>query len=318
MKTISIVIPCYNEADCIKLVYNELNKIFSSQLSQYQMQVIFVDDGSRDHTMREIKDLAEQEGEEKVKYISFSRNFGKEAAIYAGLEYAKGDYVAVMDADLQHPPALLIEMVYCMEKEDVDCVGAKRVARNGDSFVRKVFSNVFFTVFNRITGMNFVQGMTDYRLMKQKVVASILSLQERERFTKGIYSWIGFHIKWIEYKDVERKAGESKWHVMSLWNYALSGLIAFAVAPLRGIIWMGMLGVLVSVIYGIQLFVHSVTGARPWQDTTTIIFLLLFFGSMIITILGVIGEYLARIYLEVKKRPIYISRESNIIGEKLI
>ena len=166
--------------------------------------------------------------------------------------------------------------------------------------------------------MNFVQGMTDYRLMKQKVVASILSLQERERFTKGIYSWIGFHIKWIEYKDVERKAGESKWYVRSLWNYALSGVIAFAVAPLRGIIWMGMLGVLVSVIYGIQLFVHLVTGARPWQDTTTIILLLLFLGSVIITILGVIGEYLARIYLEVKKRLIYISRESNIIGEKFI
>jgi glycosyltransferase involved in cell wall biosynthesis len=217
-----------------------------------------------------------------------------------------------MDADLQHPPALLIEMFRLLESGEYDCAGARRVDRQGESRIKSFFSSRFYNVINWVTGMHLVPGMTDYRLMRREVVEAIVSMREKERFTKGIYSWIGFRTKWIEYRNVERAAGESKWSMKGLWNYAKSGFIAFAVAPLRGVIYLGMITVLVAFIYAVRVLVQAFSGARVWQDTTTIILLLLFFSGVIITILGIIGEYIARVYLEVKNRPIYITRETNI------
>ena len=316
MEKINIIIPCYNEADCIELIFQKLTEVFEQLQDKYEWSVIYVDDGSEDATLKNIKQLMYSYGADKVEYISFARNFGKEAAAYAGLEKSTGDYVAIMDADLQHPPELLIRMIDILENEAYDCAAARRVSRNGEPPIRSAFSKSFYHAINWATGMHLVQGMTDYRLMKRSVVNAIVSLKERERFIKGIYSWVGFRTKWIEYENVERAAGNSKWSFGSLWNYAKSGIIAFALTPLRGVIWMGMLVVLFSLLYGIILLVTSFSGYREWRDTTTIILLLLFLGGVIITILGIIGEYLARIYMEVKNRPIYISKETNIKNEK--
>ena len=312
MKKIEIVIPCFNEAECISLLYQELDGLFCENLSDYKWSVIFVDDGSVDQTMDEIKKLEGRYGAEKIRYISFARNFGKEAAVFAGLEKSTGDYVALMDADLQHPPELLVQMAQILESGEYDCAAARRVSRNGEPPIRSIFSRAFYHVINWATGMHLVPGMTDYRLMKRSVVEAVVSLRERERFIKGIYSWVGFSTKWIEYENVERAAGKSKWSFTGLWNYAKSGFIAFAVTPLRGVIWLGMIVVLLAFVYGVTVLSSSLSGVRVWKDTTTIILLMLFLGGVIITILGVIGEYLARIYLEVKDRPIYIEKETNI------
>lgn len=314
MKHIEAIAPCYNEEECIRPFYNEMRRVFQD-MEDYTFSILYIDDGSSDGTLTEIKALANEVGEEIVRYVSFSRNFGKEAALYAGLNNCEGDLIAVMDVDLQHPPALLKDMVEAID-EGYDCAGARRVSRNGEPVIRSMLSKGFYYFIDWMTGMNLVPGMTDYRLMKKKAVDAIVSIPERERFTKGLYSWIGFKTKWIEYQNVERINGTSKWTVLGLWNYAKSGYIAFAVAPLRGVIYLGMLVTLMSLIYGVQIWMASVSGVRRWQDTTTIILLLLFIGGTIITTLGIIGEYLARIYMEAKKRPIYIEKESNVRGKE--
>lgn len=312
MKKIEIIIPCYNEEKCINLIFDVLNKLFMERLSAYSWSLIYVDDGSTDGTLSKIKDLVSEYGTDRVKYISFARNFGKEAAVFAGLEKSTGDYVALMDADLQHPPELLVQMAQILESGEYDCAAARRISRNGEPPIRSMFSRAFYHVINWATGMHLVPGMTDYRLMRRSVVEAVVSLRERERFIKGIYSWVGFNTKWIEYENVERAAGKSKWSFTGLWNYAKSGFIAFAVTPLRGVIWLGMIVVLLAFAYGVTVLSSSLSGVRVWKDTTTIILLMLFLGGVIITILGVIGEYLARIYMEVKDRPIYIEKESNL------
>ena len=311
MKKIDIVIPCFNESKCVELIYNALEELFSESLKNYAWSVLYIDDGSQDDTLERIVKLSES-GKENVRYISFARNFGKESAIYAGLENAEGDYIALMDADLQHPPKLLIDMLYAIEQEGYDCATARRIKREEESRIRNFFSNAFYRTINWATGMKLAPGMTDYRLMKKQVAEAIVSMREHERFIKGIYSWIGFESKWVEYENVERVEGSSKWNYKGLWNYAKTGIIAFAVAPLRAVIYMGFLVLLVSLIYGVRLYIMSITGARPWQDTTTIILLLLFLGGTIIFLLGIIGEYLARIYMEVKNRPIYVVRRSKL------
>lgn len=312
MKKIDIVIPCYNEKECVKLIYERISSIFYNRLPLYSFSVIFIDDGSSDGTISAIKSLIKENGDEQIKFISFARNFGKEAAVYAGLENCDADYVALMDADLQHPPELLIEMLSILENEDYDCVGARRVSRRGEPPIRSVFAKTFYHAINWATGISLVPGMTDYRLMKRNVVDAIVSLKEHERFIKGIYSWVGFKTKWIDYENVERVAGTTKWSFTGLLDYAKSGIIAFAVTPLRGVIWLGMIVVFLSALYGIWVLVNMAIGIRVWEDTTTIILLVLFIGGIIITILGVIGEYLARIYMEVKDRPIYIEKDTNI------
>lgn len=309
-KHIEVIVPCYNEQECIRPFYEELHKVFAG-MENYTFSILFVDDGSTDNTLNEIRLLSVETGADVIRYVSFSRNFGKEAALYAGLSNCKGDLVAVMDVDLQHPPKLLMEMTAVLE-EGYDCAGARRVSRKGEPFIRSMLSGCFYHVINAMTGMKLVPGMTDYRLMTDQVAAIIVSMQERERFTKGLYAWIGFRTKWIEYVNVERINGISKWSIRGLWNYARNGFIAFAVAPLRGVIYLGLIVVFVSFIYGLQVLTAAYGGARKWEDTTTIILLLLFLGGVVITTLGVIGEYLARIYLEAKHRPIYIEKCTNI------
>lgn len=317
MRQIIVIVPCYEEAGCIRLLYEQLEDVFENSLKgAYSYKILFVNDGSRDKTLQEIKDLEKSCNNGCIKYLSFARNFGKEAALYAGFETAindpEVDYIAVMDADLQHPPHLLIEMVDAIENKGYDCAGARRVSRKGEGKIKSFLSGMFYRVINYVTAMHLVPGMTDYRLMKRQVVEAIVSMHERERFTKGIYSWIGFDTLWIDYENVERAAGESKWSVRGLWNYAKSGFIAFAVTPLRGVVYLGMCTVLVAFIYAIMLLNETLSGRRVWQDTTTIILLLLFFFGVVITILGIIGEYIARVYMEVKGRPIYIVKETNI------
>lgn len=313
-KNIDVVVPCYNEQGCIRSFYDELNKAIAN-MEDITFSILYVDDGSTDTTLDELRRLSEDVGRTKVRYISFSRNFGKEAALYAGLSKCKGDYIAVMDVDLQHPPSLLIDMLNAIEQEGYDCAGARRVSRKGEPFLRSMLSKGFYHLMNWMAGIQLVPGMTDYRLMKYEVAQAIVSMPERERFTKGLYTWIGFKTKWIEYVNVERVNGTSKWTIKGLLSYAKSGFISFAVAPLRGVVYLGMLVVLLAFIYAMKLLYSVNSGAREWQDTTTIIFLMLFLGGVTITVLGAIGEYIARIYMEAKGRPIYIEKETNIGDE---
>jgi len=315
MKHIEIIVPCKNEEKCIDMFVDAIKETFDS-MKDVSFSILFIDDGSTDKTMDKIRSQAKICGSDVIRYISFSRNFGKESALYAGMSNCKGDYIAIMDADLQHPPKLLPKMLEAIEKEGYDCAGARRVSRKGEPVIRSAFSKSFYYVINWATGMNLVPGMTDYRLMRMDVVKSICLLTERERFIKGIYSWVGYKTKWIEYENVERAAGETKWSMRGLFNYAKSGFIAFATAPLRGVIYLGIFTVLISLIYAIHVYINIRMGLREWTDSVTIIMLLLFIGGVLIAILGVIGEYLARIYMEVKDRPIYISRESNVDKDK--
>ncbi len=316
-KQIELIVPCYNEEKCIGLFYNRIKEVFAD-MPGFDFIITYIDDGSKDHTMEEIKKVVSQSKAGKVQYISLSRNFGKEAALYAGLSNCTGDYVAVLDADLQHPPELLKEMVAAIEEEKYDCASARRVSRKGEPVIRSLFSRAFYHIINHLTVIDLMPGSTDYRLMKREVVESIVSMTEKERFTKGIYAWVGYKNKWIEYENVERIAGKTTWNFWGLVRYAYSGFIAFATTPLRGVIYMGMLVVFISLIYAIRIYIGAL--GTPFDARTgysTIIILILFFGGVIITILGMIGEYLARIYMEVKNRPIYLARETNIGQENV-
>ncbi len=319
MKTIEIIVPCYNEEKCVELFYNRIKEVFV-ELSEYAYIITYIDDGSRDNTLEEIKKIEQRSKKEggKVQYISFSRNFGKEAAIYAGLSRSIGDLVTIMDADLQHPPELLVKMVAAIVEEGYDCATARRVSRKGEPLIRSVFSKAFYRIISKVTAIELVPGSTDYRLMKRKVVEAIVSMQEYERFTKGLYAWAGFKNKWIEYKNVERAAGKTKWSFWGLLRYAYSGFISFATTPLRGVVYLGMITVLIAIIGAVYIFFGALhSGADERTGYASIMIMLLFLGGVIIFILGMIGEYLARIYMEVKRRPIYFERESSI-REKVV
>ncbi len=315
MKKIEMIVPCCNEEDCIVLFYDKIKEVFESQMAQYDFGILFVDDGSKDRTLEKVKELADREGNDKVQYISFSRNFGKESAIYVGLTNSTGEYVVVMDADLQHPPALLPDMLKAIEEDGYDSCAAQRTNRKGEPIVKSFFSRAFYHIINRMTVIDLVPGGTDYRMMTRQMADAVVSLAERERFTKGIYAWVGFKTKWIPYENVARIAGKSKWSFANLFNYAGSGIIAFATTPLRGAIWMGMIIVAVAAIYAVYTATNVLMYPEQSTGRATIILIMLFLGGVIITILGMIGEYLARIYMEVKQRPIYIVKESNLKKE---
>lgn len=309
-KTIELIVPCYNEEECIGIFYNRIGEVFA-QIREYEYIITYIDDGSKDNTIDEIKKIvAKASG--KVRYISFSRNFGKEAAMYAGFLESVGDYVACLDVDLQHPPELLKEMIIAIE-EGYDCASAKRVNRAGEPPIRSFFSNLFYKIINHVTAVELVPGSTDYRLMKREVVDAIISMPEYERFTKGIYAWVGFKNKWIEYENVERVAGETTWNFGGLLRYAYSGFVAFATTPLRSVVWLGVLIVLISICYAIYVFIGALNSPIEGRNGfSTLLLVMLFLGGVIISILGMIGEYLARIYMEVKRRPLFFIRESNI------
>lgn len=316
-KYIELIVPCYNEEKCVSIFYDRIKQVFS-EMTGYDFIITYIDDGSKDHTMDEIKKVVARADAGRVQYISLSRNFGKESAIYAGLSKCTGDYVAILDADLQHPPELLKQMLVAIEEEGYDCASARRVSRKGEPFIRSMFSRAFYHIINHITVIDLVPGSTDYRLMKRSVVEAIVSMTERERFTKGIYAWVGFKNKWIEYENVERAAGKTTWNFWGLVRYAYSGFLAFATTPLRGVIYLGMIIVVISIVFAINIYLSALK--TPYSQRTgyaSIMILMLFLGGVIITILGMIGEYMARIYMEVKNRPIYFARETNIGQEKV-
>lgn len=309
LKTIEIIIPCYNEEACISLIYAEICAVFC-KIKTYDFHIIFVDDGSRDGTLIEIKKVY-QNAAGKVDFVSLARNFGKESAIYAGLSQCRGEYAILMDADLQHPPALIPQMILALE-EGYDCCAAKRISRKGEGIIRSACANGFYAIMNRVCGIALVPGATDYRMMKKEVVSAILSLEERERFTKGVYSWIGFKTKWIGYENVERAAGITKWSFRGLIKYALNGFMAYATTPLRGAVYLGMFVTVMAFIYAVYIFVSAWENQGERTGWASLLIIMLFLGGIIISLLGVIGEYLARIYLEVKKRPLFIARENSL------
>lgn len=313
MKHIEIVVPCYNEEACVAPLFEAVERVFAG-IKDHEWSILYVNDGSRDGTLDELKRLKEVKGD-RVQYISFARNFGKESAIYAGLSNSTGDLVVLMDADLQHPPELIPEFIKGIE-EGYDCCGACRVSRKGEPLIRSAMSRMFYGIINRVTSMHLVQGGSDYRMMTRQMVKSILLLTERERFTKGIMSWVGFETKWIPYENVERYAGKTKWSFFGLVRYAWSGFIAFATTPLRAVTWLGSIIVLAAVAFAIYTFIDALNHPEQRTGYATIILMLLFLGGIIITILGVIGEYIARIYMELKHRPIYIEKINTVKERK--
>ena len=307
MEKISIVVPAYNEEESIPYFYEEINKEFK-ELKQ-ELELIFVDDGSKDKTLDVIKGLTK---DKRVKYISFSRNFGKEAAMWAGLNASTGDYVTIMDSDLQDPPSLLKEMIRLIKEEGYDIVGTRRVTRKGEPVIRSFFARMFYKIINKMSKVEMVDGARDFRLMTRQVVNSVLSLKEYNRYSKGLFSFVGFKTKWLEYENIQRVAGETKWCFWKLLLYAIDGIVAFTTIPLTIAIAIGFIFCLIAFIMIIVVIVKTLAFGDPttgWPSLACIIFMV---SGIQLLCIGVIGEYLSKMYLEVKNRPIYIVKESNM------
>ena len=310
MKKISIIIPCYNEEQAIPYFYKEINKI--SKEIKANFEFIFVNDGSKDNTIGIIKKYSKKD--KRVKYINFSRNFGKEAAMYAGLEYSSGDYIAIMDADLQDPPSLLSEMLSILEDKnnDYDCVGTRRVTRKGEPPIRSFFARMFYKIINKISKIEMVDGARDYRLMTRQMVNSILELKEYNRYSKGLFQFVGFNTKWLEYENIERVAGETKWSFWKLFIYALEGIIAFSTVPLAISSITGIIFCLISFILIIIIIIKTIIIGDPTSGWPSLVCIIFFVSGIQLFCLGIIGQYLSKTYLEAKKRPIYILKDTNI------
>ena len=305
MDKISVIISCYNEEKSVPLFYAAIEKAIKDIDAEFEY--IFVDDGSKDNTLKIIKDLSSQD--EKVRYISFSRNFGKEAAMFAGLEAATGNYVALMDADLQDPPELLKEMYSSIKTEDYDCVATRRVTRKGEPFIRSLFSRMFYKIINKMTDFEMVDGARDFRLMTSQVKDAIISLKEYNRYSKGLFPFVGFKTKWIEYENVKRAAGETKWSFWKLVKYALEGITAFTTAPLAIASIIGFLFCIISGIFILIIIIKTLAFGDPTSGWPSLACIIMFMGGVQLLSLGIIGQYLSKTYLEVKKRPIYIVKE---------
>ncbi len=307
MDLISIVVPCFNEQEAMPIFYDEINKIEEKMEGNAIFEIIFVDDGSTDNTLQVAKNL--NKADKKVKYISFSRNFGKEAAMLAGLEKSKGDYVAIMDVDLQDPPNLLVDMYKGIVNDGYDCVSTRRATRKGESKIRSFFAKKFYSIINKLSKTEIVDGARDYRLMTRQMVNSILSLKEYNRFSKGIFSWVGFRTKWIEYENIERVAGNTSWSFWSLFLYALEGIIAFSTAPLAIASILGFVLFVLSLIWVGVIIVKTLVWGDPVGGYPSIVCLITFVGGVQLFCTGILGQYLSKVYLETKKRPIYIIKE---------
>lgn len=308
IKTIDIIVPCYNEEDVLKLFYEESSKV-TDNISDYSCRYIFVDDGSRDKTLSILMELSNEH--KNVKYISFSRNFGKEAAMYAGLDLSTGDYVVIMDADLQHPPTMIPDMIKGIQ-EGYDCCAARRTTRKGEAPVRSLFSRMFYRVNKKMTNIDLVQGAVDFRIMTRQMVDSVLELSERQRFSKGIFSWVGFKTKWLPYENVERPLGSTKWSFWGLFKYAIDGITSFSITPLRIVTGMGFLISIFAFIYSIVTLIKTIIFGIDVPGYTTTLCAILFLGGIIELSIGVLGEYIANIYMEVKNRPLYILKDTNL------
>lgn len=308
-KVLSVIVPCYNEEEAIPFFYDEITKTATEMKSLYDLdfEFIFVDDGSKDATIRVIKDLRQKD--ERVHYVSFSRNFGKEAAIYAGLENSTGDFVTLMDADLQDPPSLLPEMYESIVNEGYDCVATKRSTRKGEPKIRSFFARLFYKLINKISNTEIVDGARDYRLMTRAMVDSILKMSEVNRFSKGIFSWVGFKTKWIDYENVERVAGKTKWSFRKLFKYSLDGIFAFSTAPLAIASFLGFLFCFVGFILIVVVVVKKLVWGDPVQGYASLMCVITFIGGLQLFCLGILGQYISKMFYETKKRPIYIAKE---------
>ncbi|MGN1111749.1 MAG: glycosyltransferase family 2 protein, partial [Acutalibacteraceae bacterium] len=303
MKTVDIVVPCYNEEEGLEVFVETTNKYINA-IDGYRFRYILVDDGSRDKTFLVMRTLAKKYS--NVKYISFSRNFGKEAAMYAGLQNSSGDYVIVMDADLQHPPAMIADMIKGVE-EGHDCCAARRTTREGESKIRSFFSRTFYKFNNKITDVKLPYGAVDFRIMSRQMVDAVLSLSEVQRFSKGIFSWVGFDTKWLPYENVERTIGTTKWSFWGLFKYAIDGITAFSVAPLRFISLLGLVISALAFIYAIVVLLQTLIFGIDVPGYATTLIITLFLGGIIELSVGILGEYIGRIYMESKDRPIYLT-----------
>lgn len=313
---IDVIVPCYNEEKGLDAFFEETSEVFKS-IEGYDFSYIFVDDGSDDGTLDKIKNLAEEAKAKgfSVKYISFSRNFGKEAAMYAGLRASnasKADFAVIMDADLQHPPHLVKDMIAKIEETGCDSCAARRVSRKGEPKIRSIFARAFYRIMNRYSDIEIIDGAVDFRLMNRKMVKAIVDMPENQRFSKGIFAWVGFDTEWIEFENIRRMTGESKWTVWSLTKYAIDGFLDFAASPLKFVGVFGGLTTLFSALYLIIEVVKTVVFGKDIPGYASTICLILFFGGLIIAILSLMGEYIGRMYMETKGRPIYIEKESKL------
>ena len=307
-KILSIIVPCYNEELALPFFYQEIDKV-SKELKELNFELIFINDGSKDKTLEVLKEYHQKD--KRVKYISFSRNFGKEAAMYAGLEHAKGDYVTIMDADLQDPPSLLKEMYRLAEEEGYECIGTRRVTRKGEPPIRSFCARMFYKIINRLSKVEMVDGARDYRFMSRKMVNAILELKEYNRYSKGLFSFVGFKTKWLEYENINRVAGETTWSFWKLFVYALDGITAFSTVPLVLAAVLGFIFCLISFIMIIVIVIKTLVYGDPvngWPSMVCIIFLC---SGIQLFCMGIIGQYLSKTYLETKRRPIYIVGESS-------
>lgn len=312
MEKISIIVPCYNEQESLPLFYEEIVRV-AKEMKKVEFEFLFVNDGSKDSTLDILRNLSENDS--RVRYVSFSRNFGKEAAMYAGFENATGDYVAVMDADLQDPPALLNEMYLAIKEEGYDSVATRRVSRVGEPPIRSFFARMFYKLINKISKTDIVDGARDYRLMTRQMVDSILSMKEYNRFSKGIFGWVGFNTKWLAYENVERVAGETKWNFWKLFLYSLEGIIAFSTVPLTIASVFGVIFCLVAFLMIIFIIIKTLMWGDPvsgWPSLACIMFLV---SGVQLFCMGIIGSYLSKTYLETKKRPIYIVKETETLNK---
>ena len=311
MEKISIIVPCYNEEEAMPIFYEEIVKV-AKEMKKVEFEFIFVNDGSRDKTLEVARELHKKD--ERVRYVSFSRNFGKEAGMLAGLEAAKGDYVAIMDVDLQDPAYLIKDMYESIKEEGYDCVATRRVSRKGEPPIRSFFARCYYKLINKISKTEIVDGARDFRLMTRQMVDSILELKEYNRYSKGIFSWVGYDTKWLEYENVERVAGTTKWSFWKLFLYSLESIIAFSTVPLSIAAVVGVLFCLIAFIMIIFIVVKTLTVGDPvagWPSLVCIIFLV---SGIQLFCLGIIGQYLAKTYLETKNRPIYIVKETEETG----
>ena len=314
MEKITVVVPCYNEEESLPIFYEEMERVRKQDFNnseneqEIEFEYIFVDDGSKDGTLNEMKRLSQKDS--KVRYISFSRNFGKEAAILAGLDASTGDFVTLMDVDLQDPPSLLKKMYDIIKKEGYDCVATRRKNRKGEPPVRSFFARMFYKIINKMSDVEMVDGARDYRLMSRKVVDSIISMREYNRYSKGLFTFVGFKTKWISYENIERVAGKTKWSFWKLFKYALEGITAFSTAPLIFSSIIGLLFCLVAFLLIILIIVRTLVFGDPTSGWPSMVCIIFFVSGVQLFSLGIIGQYMSKSYLEIKHRPIYIIRET--------
>lgn len=314
MKLVSIVVPCYNEQEVLPMFYEEITKVTDQMSKDYPeltFEYLFIDDGSKDKTLEIFRSLADKD--KRVRYISFSRNFGKESGMYAGLKNAKGDYIVVMDADLQHPPSFLPQMYSYVRNGEFDCATTRRVSRKGESKVRSWFARKFYKIMNKISQTEIVDGAQDFRFMSRQMVDAILDMSEYNRFSKGIFSWVGFKTRYIEYENVERPAGTSSWSFWGLFKYSLEGIMAFSTAPLAVSSLLGIISCIIAFILMIITVIKTIAFGEDVAGYPTTICVIFLLSGLQLFCTGILGQYLAKTYLETKKRPIYIARETDDI-----